>query len=109
MSNEFGVHSEVGKLRKVIVHRPDLSLKRLTPSNHDELLSMTCCGWSVPNGSMTSWKAMGTAASKSTITWTCSAKRYASPTRPARTHLDDRVRVHRRLVPGDEVRESLWK
>jgi arginine deiminase len=36
--NAFGVHSEVGKLRKVIVHKPDLSLKRLTPSNHDELL-----------------------------------------------------------------------
>ncbi|HMK10531.1 MAG TPA: arginine deiminase [Acidimicrobiales bacterium] len=35
---EFGVHSEVGKLRKVMVHRPDLSLQRLTPSNHDELL-----------------------------------------------------------------------
>jgi arginine deiminase len=34
----FGVHSEVGKLRKVMVHRPDLSLRRLTPSNHDELL-----------------------------------------------------------------------
>jgi arginine deiminase len=34
----LGVHSEVGKLRKVIVHRPDLSLKRLTPTNHDELL-----------------------------------------------------------------------
>jgi arginine deiminase len=34
----FGVESEVGKLRKVIVHRPDLSLKRLTPANHDELL-----------------------------------------------------------------------
>ena len=34
----FGVHSEVGKLRKVIVHRPGLSLQRLTPSNHDELL-----------------------------------------------------------------------
>jgi arginine deiminase len=34
----FGVHSEVGKLRKVIVHRPELSLKRLTPTNHDELL-----------------------------------------------------------------------
>ncbi len=34
----FGVHSEVGKLRKVIVHRPDMSLKRLTPDNHDELL-----------------------------------------------------------------------
>jgi arginine deiminase len=35
---EFGVHSEVGRLRKVMVHRPDLSLKRLTPSNHDDLL-----------------------------------------------------------------------
>lgn len=35
---EFGVHSEVGKLRKVMVHRPDLSLRRLTPANHDELL-----------------------------------------------------------------------
>src|SRR3954469_5765317 len=34
----FGVHSEVGKLRKVIVHRPDLSLRRLTPTNHDDLL-----------------------------------------------------------------------
>ena len=34
----FGVHSEVGKLRKVIVHRPELSLQRLTPSNHDDLL-----------------------------------------------------------------------
>jgi arginine deiminase len=38
MANTFGVNSEVGKLRKVIVHRPDLSLKRLTPTNHDELL-----------------------------------------------------------------------
>ena len=34
----FGVHSEVGKLRKVMVHRPDLSLRRLTPTTHDELL-----------------------------------------------------------------------
>jgi arginine deiminase len=38
MDNKFGVHSEVGRLRKVMVHRPDLSLKRLTPSNRDELL-----------------------------------------------------------------------
>lgn len=36
--SELGVHSEVGKLRKVMVHRPDLSLRRLTPSNRDELL-----------------------------------------------------------------------
>jgi arginine deiminase len=35
---QLGVFSEVGKLRKVIVHRPELSLKRLTPSNHDDLL-----------------------------------------------------------------------
>jgi arginine deiminase len=35
---EFHVDSEVGKLRKVIVHRPDLELRRLTPSNRDELL-----------------------------------------------------------------------
>jgi arginine deiminase len=35
---QFYVGSEVGKLRKVIVHRPDLSLQRLTPGNHDELL-----------------------------------------------------------------------
>jgi arginine deiminase len=34
----FGVHSEVGKLRKVMVHRPELSLQRLTPTNHDDLL-----------------------------------------------------------------------
>ena len=34
----FGVHSEVGRLRKVMVHRPDLSLQRLTPTNHDGLL-----------------------------------------------------------------------
>src|SRR3954451_317622 len=35
---EFGTYSEVGTLRKVMVHRPDLELKRLTPANHDELL-----------------------------------------------------------------------
>ena len=34
----LGVHSEVGKLRKVMVHRPDLELSRLTPENHDDLL-----------------------------------------------------------------------
>src|SRR3954454_471552 len=34
----FGVHSEVGKLRKVMVHRPGLEHRRLTPSNAEELL-----------------------------------------------------------------------
>ncbi|WP_048148675.1 arginine deiminase [Methanolacinia paynteri] len=33
-----GVYSEVGRLRTVIVHRPDMALRRLTPSNHDEYL-----------------------------------------------------------------------
>ena len=32
------VDSEVGRLRQVILHRPDLELKRLTPTNHDEYL-----------------------------------------------------------------------
>src|SRR6516164_9247207 len=34
----FGVKSEVGKLRRVIVHRPGLEHSRLTPSNAEELL-----------------------------------------------------------------------
>jgi arginine deiminase len=34
---DFGVHSEVGTLRKVMVHRPDLSLQRLRRRT-DELL-----------------------------------------------------------------------
>jgi arginine deiminase len=34
----FGVHSEVGKLRKVIVHRPGMEMRRLTPTNCQELL-----------------------------------------------------------------------
>src|SRR5215207_10043624 len=32
------VGSEVGVLRRVLLHRPDLELKRLTPRNKDELL-----------------------------------------------------------------------
>ncbi|GAB7191966.1 arginine deiminase [Kineococcus sp. NUM-3379] len=38
MSAVPGVHSEVGRLRTVLVHRPDLSLERLTPSNRERLL-----------------------------------------------------------------------
>ncbi|RII17773.1 Arginine deiminase [Streptomyces sp. YIM 130001] len=34
----FHVDSETGRLRRVIVHRPDLELKRLTPTNKDALL-----------------------------------------------------------------------
>lgn len=38
MFEDPGVYSEVGKLREVLVHRPDLSLTRLTPGNCHELL-----------------------------------------------------------------------
>src|ERR1700744_124598 len=34
----YGVHSEVGKLRKVLVCAPGLAHERLTPSNCDDLL-----------------------------------------------------------------------
>jgi arginine deiminase len=34
----FGVHSEVGTLKKVMVHRPGLEHSRLTPANAEELL-----------------------------------------------------------------------
>ena len=34
----LGVHSAVGKRRKVLIHRPGLGHRRLTPSNAEELL-----------------------------------------------------------------------
>lgn len=34
----LGAFSEVGQLREVLIHRPDLSLQRLTPANHQALL-----------------------------------------------------------------------
>lgn len=34
----FAVQSEVGTLRQVVVHRPDLELKRLTPANREDFL-----------------------------------------------------------------------
>ncbi len=36
--DQFHVGSEVGRLRQVLVHRPGLELRRLTPENHAELL-----------------------------------------------------------------------
>jgi arginine deiminase len=36
--SRLGVHSEVGRLRQVIVHRPGLELTRLTPDNAESLL-----------------------------------------------------------------------
>lgn len=37
-SAAYGVHSEVGRLRKVMVCRPGLAHRRLTPTNSDDLL-----------------------------------------------------------------------
>jgi len=37
-ANRLGAFSEVGRLREVLVHRPDLSLQRLTPDNRAALL-----------------------------------------------------------------------
>ena len=37
-STAYGVHSEVGKLRKVLVCAPGLAHRRLTPTNSDDLL-----------------------------------------------------------------------
>jgi arginine deiminase len=37
-SPQLYVGSEVGALRRVILHRPDLELRRLTPANKDDLL-----------------------------------------------------------------------
>ncbi len=36
--SSFHVSSEVGRLRRVLLHKPDLSLRRLTPANCDEFL-----------------------------------------------------------------------
>src|SRR6185437_9883755 len=37
-AGQYGVHSEVGQLRKVLVCAPGLAHERLTPSNCDDLL-----------------------------------------------------------------------
>jgi arginine deiminase len=36
--SRLGAFSEVGQLREVLIRRPDLSLQRLTPANHQALL-----------------------------------------------------------------------
>src|SRR3954451_21294569 len=38
VASTHGVHSEVGRLRKVLVCAPGLAHRRLTPTNSDELL-----------------------------------------------------------------------
>ena len=38
LASTYGVHSEVGRLRKVLVCAPGLAHRRLTPTNSDDLL-----------------------------------------------------------------------
>lgn len=38
MTEKYYVNSEVGLLKKILLHRPELSIKRLIPSNCEELL-----------------------------------------------------------------------
>jgi arginine deiminase len=38
MTLTYGVHSEAGQLRRVMVHRPGTEMARLTPENREELL-----------------------------------------------------------------------
>src|SRR5580704_13073900 len=40
----FGVNSEVGRLRQVMVHRPGLEYTRLTRPTPENCSSTTCCG-----------------------------------------------------------------
>ena len=65
-STQFGVHSEVGKLRKVMIHRPDLELSRLTPTTTTSCCSTTCSGCAARASSTTcSPTCCATAASRS--------------------------------------------
>ena len=48
----FGVHSEVGTLRKVLVCAPGRAHERLTPTNCDRCCSTTCCGSRTPSATI---------------------------------------------------------
>ena len=69
----FGVHSEVGTLRTVLVCRPGLAHQRLTPGNRASCCSTTCSGCTRRRRiTTTSCSRCGSAASRSsscTICW----------------------------------------
>lgn len=46
---KFGVHSEVGKLHKVMVCAPGRAHNRLTPVIVMNYCLMMCCGWKEPS------------------------------------------------------------
>jgi len=52
-SSRLRVDSEIGTLRRVILHRPDLELRRLTPATARRCCSTTSCGSSARGRSTT--------------------------------------------------------
>jgi arginine deiminase len=38
MTPKYGVHSEAGKLRRILVHKPGAAMARMSPTNCAELL-----------------------------------------------------------------------
>ena len=76
------VDSEVGRLRQVILHRPDLELKRLTPTNKDDCCSTTCSGSSARSRSTTrSPSGSASWVSRSISSTNCCARRWQCPRR----------------------------
>jgi hypothetical protein len=50
VSSTYGVHSEVGRLHKVLVCAPGLAHRRLTPTNADDLVfDLAALGGSSPS------------------------------------------------------------
>ena len=81
---QFGVHSEVGKLRTVMVCRPGLAHQRLTPGNcHDLLFDDVIWVQEAQKGPLRLRpEDAASAASRCSSSTTCSPKRCRSP-RPA--------------------------
>ena len=73
------VGSEVGALRRVVLHRPDLELRRLTPANTDELLFDDVLWVGAPARSTTrSPMPCASAASRSSTCRSCWPRRSRS-------------------------------
>ena len=103
MMATFGVHSEVGKLRKVMVHRPDLSLQAADAvATTTSCCSTTCCGSSARSTSTTSSsRGCASAASRCFYVQDLLAEALAAERRgPAPADRAGRLGVHRRARPG---------
>ena len=102
----YGVHSEVGKLRKVIVHRPDLSLQRLTPATTTSSSSTTCSGGAGPTRTRRVRPGAARAGGRSTTPHDCSPKHGRQRRSPSQVDRGG-CRPHTVGCPCDEVRDYL--